>query len=261
MRQTYLRWIVSAVTLILSCVGNAAAQSLLRLDKAPRVKAGPPVNFGTTRESFYSIGEWEFDPLNSSQTYVDKLIPDLTAQRFSTGGNRGFMASPHLPDGALLTSVTFHLCDATISGDEHWGGGLLSCDSVDGVCEIVGDTVESISNMPDPCAAYTQDLSALNYTVDNQTRRLLLYIAPEIADEALSLVGAVVGYKLQVSPAPPAATFGDVPTNHPYFQFIEALAESGITAGCGGGNYCPDNPVTRGQMAVFLAKALGLQFP
>ena len=29
----------------------------------------------------------------------------------------------------------------------------------------------------------------------------------------------------------------------------------GITGGCGGGNYCPDNPVTRAQMAVFLLKA------
>jgi hypothetical protein len=52
-----------------------------------------------------------------------------------------------------------------------------------------------------------------------------------------------------------------VPTSHPFFQYIEALAGSGITGGCGNGNYCPDNPVTRGQMAVFLAKALGLNFP
>lgn len=41
---------------------------------------------------------------------------------------------------------------------------------------------------------------------------------------------------------------------------LRALNAAGITAGCGGGNYCPNNPVTRGQMAVFLAKALGLQF-
>jgi hypothetical protein len=34
---------------------------------------------------------------------------------------------------------------------------------------------------------------------------------------------------------------------------------SGITAGCGGGNYCPDAP-TRRQMAIFLAKALGLHW-
>jgi len=63
---------------------------------------------------------------------------------------------------------------------------------------------------------------------------------------------------LGVSPAPPSATFNDVPTSHPFFQFIEALYASGITAGCGGGNYCPDAALTRGQMAVYLAKALGL---
>jgi hypothetical protein len=51
-----------------------------------------------------------------------------------------------------------------------------------------------------------------------------------------------------------------VPTSHPLFQFIEALVASGTTAGCGGGNYCPNAPLTRGQMAVFLAKALGLQW-
>ncbi len=65
----------------------------------------------------------------------------------------------------------------------------------------------------------------------------------------------------QVSPAPAAATFADVPASHPFFQFVEALAKSGVTGGCGSGNYCPDAPLTRGQMAVFLSKALGLQWP
>ncbi|HEX4439809.1 MAG TPA: S-layer homology domain-containing protein, partial [Thermoanaerobaculia bacterium] len=73
--------------------------------------------------------------------------------------------------------------------------------------------------------------------------------------------GVRVYYHLQVSPAPGTATFNDVPTNHPFFQFVEALAASGITAGCGGGNFCPDAPLTRGQMAVFLSKALGLHWP
>jgi hypothetical protein len=63
-----------------------------------------------------------------------------------------------------------------------------------------------------------------------------------------------------VSPAPAVATFGDVPVGRPQHQYIEALVASGITAGCGGGNYCPDAPLTRGQMAVFLSKGLGLHF-
>jgi hypothetical protein len=69
-----------------------------------------------------------------------------------------------------------------------------------------------------------------------------------------------VFYRLQVSPAPAVATFSDVPTSHPFFRFIEALARSGITSGCGGGNFCPDAPLTRGQMAVFLSLGLGLHF-
>jgi hypothetical protein len=70
-----------------------------------------------------------------------------------------------------------------------------------------------------------------------------------------------VHWKRSVSPAPASPTFGDVPTSDPGFQYIEALAASGITGGCGGGNYCPDASLTRRQMAVFLAKALGLDWP
>ena len=70
-----------------------------------------------------------------------------------------------------------------------------------------------------------------------------------------------VGYRLQVSIPPATPTFNDVPVGDSAFQFIEALAASGITAGCGGGNFCPDATLTRRQMAVFLAKGLGLSFP
>jgi glucose/arabinose dehydrogenase/photosystem II stability/assembly factor-like uncharacterized protein len=56
---------------------------------------------------------------------------------------------------------------------------------------------------------------------------------------------------------PPASTgiFTDVLTNYWAAAWIERLASEGITAGCGGGNYCPTTPVTRDQMAVFLLKA------
>jgi hypothetical protein len=71
-----------------------------------------------------------------------------------------------------------------------------------------------------------------------------------------------VYYTLQVSPAPAVASFGDVPKGHQFFRFIEALAASGITSGCQSSPplYCPDQALTRGQMAVFLSKALGLHF-
>ena len=53
-----------------------------------------------------------------------------------------------------------------------------------------------------------------------------------------------------------AGAFTDVPCPGGFaVDWIEALAAEGVTGGCGGGNYCPNSPVTRGQMAVFLTKA------
>ena len=70
---------------------------------------------------------------------------------------------------------------------------------------------------------------------------------------------AVFLIKAQNGPgyAPPACTglFSDAPCPGPFTDWIEALAAEGITAGCGGGQFCPDGPVTRAQMAVFLLKA------
>jgi hypothetical protein len=51
-------------------------------------------------------------------------------------------------------------------------------------------------------------------------------------------------------------TFADVPPEYWAFQYIESLAASGITGGCGGGNYCPGNKVSRAQMAVFLERGM-----
>ena len=60
---------------------------------------------------------------------------------------------------------------------------------------------------------------------------------------------------------PPACNgdFADVPCPSPFADWIEQLAAEQITGGCGGGNYCPLNPNTLGQMAVFLTKTFNLQ--
>ncbi|MBI5297812.1 MAG: S-layer homology domain-containing protein [Chloroflexi bacterium] len=59
---------------------------------------------------------------------------------------------------------------------------------------------------------------------------------------------------------PPAAVglFSDVPANNGFARWIEQLAAEGITGGCGGGKFCPQTPVTRAQMAVFLVAAFNL---
>ncbi len=55
-----------------------------------------------------------------------------------------------------------------------------------------------------------------------------------------------------------AGVFGDVTCPSTFANWIEDLAARQITGGCGSGNYCPTNPNTRGQMAVFLTKTFGL---
>jgi len=51
-----------------------------------------------------------------------------------------------------------------------------------------------------------------------------------------------------------AGLFPDVPCPGLFTDYVEQFAAEGITGGCGGGLYCPSNPVTRQQMAVFLLK-------
>jgi hypothetical protein len=59
---------------------------------------------------------------------------------------------------------------------------------------------------------------------------------------------------------PPCVTpaFADVPCSSSFAPWINELAARGITAGCGGGDYCPALTLTRGQMAVFLVTTFGL---
>ena len=53
--------------------------------------------------------------------------------------------------------------------------------------------------------------------------------------------------------------FDDVPCpGNVFADWIEELADRDITGGCGGSNFCPASPNTRGQMAVFLTKTFGL---
>ena len=83
------------------------------------------------------------------------------------------------------------------------------------------------------------------------------------ADATLRKQMAVFVLKAKEGPffVPPPATglFNDVPASDPFAPWIEELFRRGVVAGCatpGGPNYCPDDPVLRQQMAVFLLRTL-----
>lgn len=61
-----------------------------------------------------------------------------------------------------------------------------------------------------------------------------------------------------VTPPPSPSGFTDV-SGHIFESDITWLAKTGITSGCSSTKFCPNKPVTRGQMAAFLKRALNLR--
>ncbi len=51
-------------------------------------------------------------------------------------------------------------------------------------------------------------------------------------------------------------SFTDVPRSQPFFRKIETAFHSAMTIGCSEDRYCPDDQVTRAQLAIFLARGM-----
>ena len=62
------------------------------------------------------------------------------------------------------------------------------------------------------------------------------------------------------APEPCTGVFADVPCPSQFADYVEAIYAEGITAGCGGENYCPNASITNAQMAVFLVKAFEIPY-
>jgi hypothetical protein len=74
------------------------------------------------------------------------------------------------------------------------------------------------------------------------------------ADMAGFILRAVHG--ADFVPAPYAGAFADVHAGDYNADYIQSFWDEGYTAGCGGGNFCPDAVHTRGQTAVFILRGI-----
>ncbi|MEW6336746.1 MAG: S-layer homology domain-containing protein [Acidobacteriota bacterium] len=204
--------------------------------------------WGTT-DIEYNLSAYEFFPLTSTGGYTT-----FYADRWA-GPGPGLHAVAHLPSGARLSGLYLRGCDLSAAADM-----TLTLDR----CSFVGGTIcEAVASVSSSGSPGCSGWGTTTFTDPTISNFLYSYVASWMEGTAgsdLRIRQAEFYYQLQVSPAPGTATFADVPTSHPFFQYVEALVASGITAGCGGGNYCPDAALTRGQMAVFLSKALGLHW-
>jgi hypothetical protein len=164
-------------------------------------------------------------------------------------------AAPMLPNGSQIERIELRACDSDAGASVTLNFG--PCPTGGSGCNLAGTVTTGATP---GCSDFSTTL-ATPVVVNNQTTPILAEV--NTGTTATTTFSAVkVYYRLRISPAPATATFpNDVPTTHGFFRFVEALAAAGVTGGCGPGAYCPDAPVTRGQMAVFLATALGLHFP
>ena len=253
-----------SVAVALAQTGPLAKDGSVRAGtgKPPVRPARRPETYGTSYISYYVVDAAEFSVIDTVFTYSGINNFNL---RYSTNSNGFvFIAPVHLPAGAQIVYMEVDYYDSTPSGQaiatlEVCDYAGQSCSNQPGSC---GGTATVCSDLAgaDGYGFATADLSSNGIFVNNFGGRYEITSGNTTVDGSTAISQIIIGYVLQVSPAPGTASFNDVPTGHPFFQFIEALYASGITGGCGSGNYCPDAPLTRGQMAVFLAKALGLQF-
>lgn len=247
-RVAVATFLVSALT-----ASIATSQALDLMTSPSRVEV-PPVyspEFGTSSTSIKMISAQSFrlesgtEGQMAYETYL-RICDSLLCR---------FFGELSLPSGSFITGLELEGCDDDPAG--NFLGAIVRFPSPVQAGGFVSPVADS-GVVPTPgCGLFPVPVA---HTVNNLTGHYAI-VMNVTSGTNVGFSALRVRYNLQVSPAPLTASFNDVPTGHPQFQFIEALVGAGITAGCGGGNYCPDGGLTRGQMAVFLAKALGLHFP
>ena len=205
-----------------------------------------------------------FQPFNTGLGYISWVGGYIGPQLGDTF--RGFDAPVYLPTGALIDSVKALVYDDDAAGfvsillllDECLAGSECTIttlvDEATGDAETPGYTILSSSAVVEDMTWKNFDASAV--TVNPGRFR----VAFSAASHSLRVGPVWIWYQRQISPAPAVATFPDVAPGFWAFQEIEALPPWGIPTGFPDGPFRPLEPVTRAQMATFLARALGLDY-
>ena len=236
---------------------RAALALTFLLAALPAVAADTPSvaapDWGTKATILKNVQAFAFLPSFSTQG-----VGVFQNGRYATTGSgaKEFIAPIDLPAGALVNAIAVFACEdgtgsVSASLDRIALGDIATVNSMESIATFSGQGCQFPGFNPDP-----------PFTIDNHNNLYQLRVVINgPAGSGLRFYEVLVGYQLQISSAPASATFGDVPTTHTYFRAIEAFAASGISGGCGNGNFCPNQTVTRGEMAAFFARALGLHFP
>jgi hypothetical protein len=216
-----------------------------------------PNAYGVDSQTITTISAWSFTGgVTTDNGFANIQDPryDGYLGRFNlyTGEDEHYFATLDLPAGAVIDLVGIN----TQTGTDAVMGIALWKRFRDG-------SKQMLTGFSLPAHTWDTDYAGpLEITIDtHHDCEYVLDVEKTISDNKQYFGWVEIWWHRVVSPPPGTPTFNDVPVSHPFFQYVEALAASGITGGCGNGNFCPNTAVTRAQMAAFLAKALGLHWP
>ncbi len=250
--MTHARRVATLSAVLLALIGGLPPLRALDLSptQLPLAKRGSdPKEFGIQDDTITIISATQFAPWTS---YVGIGYSPSFGLSCDPNNHMHYYANLDLPAGAVIDNIGLN---STTDTDSILGVALYFRNQLGGVVFETGFSA--------PAHGWATDYSGpISIPVgQHQDHEYILDVenAPSPTLEYFAWVE--VWWHRTVSPAPGTPTFNDVPLSDPGFQYIEALVSSGVTAGCGGGNYCPDATLTRRQMAVFLSKALGLHWP
>jgi hypothetical protein len=218
-----------------------------------------PEEFGTEDFGWTTVLGNQHHPADPAS--VDGMMPEsIDGGLYYGPGAKSVDAQLHMPSGAFLRQVAWFVYDVS---DANFATQVRR------ICQTgvpPGQPQVTILGGGTSATTFANSVIVLDIPAGEEVQNVTCayfarttFLLGGDHGEFLILRKVRAGWQRQVSLAPLSATFpNDTPTTHPYFRFIEALAASGITAGCAPGFFCPNNPITRGEMAVFLAVALGL---
>jgi hypothetical protein len=148
--------------------------------------------------------------------------------------------APATPDATTIISAAPSLSSASQSFPAGGGNGIVNVTAPAG-CSWQASTTDSFITLTEGASGSGDGTVTYSVAAHSNTSN---------RSGTITIAG-------QIFTVVQGAAFLDVPVSHPFYTEIGKLSARGVTLGCGGGNYCPDQVVTREQMAAFIMRARG----
>jgi hypothetical protein len=166
--------------------------------------------------------------------------------------------SPAATTTYTVTTVSDANCISAGSGSaEIVVGAPVEAPEITGPAWVaVGAAGVAASAAPHESSMYAWTLSGGSIASGQGTNAITLDAGPPGTTMALELVETNIACGSAAAAVRIQVDFLDVPPPHIFHDFVATIARNGVTAGCGGGNFCPGASNTRAQITVFLLKTM-----